>query len=169
MPKYRFKSVLHITAEDFRKMGVSAVSLDLDNTICLDGTMEFIEGLDGWLHTIQSAGIKITIVTNELYPRAKRVSKALGIPFISFAKKPLTRKLRLAAKRMGVSTSEMAIVGDQLFSDMKAANKCGAVAVLVDRMEGKTYYKKYYEMKRRKEAPVIAEFEKKYGYGVYDE
>lgn len=171
MPKYRFKKVTDITAEDLHKMGVKAVGLDVDNTICFDGTMNFTDGIFDWVGEILRGGFKITIITNDVNPRAGRIARALGLPYVSFAMKPITYKVKLAAKRMGVKTTEMAMVGDQLFSDMKAANRCGAVAVRVDPMDGDsgTHYKRYYAARRRREQPFIEEFEKNHGYGVYDE
>lgn len=169
MPKYRFKSVLDITVDDLRKMGASAVGLDIDNTICFDGTMDFIDGLSEWIEEITSSGIKMTVITNAINPRARNVANALGLPYVCFAKKPWAFKLKIAAKRMGVPVTEMAMLGDQLFADVKAANKCGAIAVRIDPLEGETRFKNYYAKRRRKEVPVIAEFEKNHGYGVYDE
>lgn len=70
---------------------------------------------------------------------------------------------------MGVDITEFAMIGDQLFADIKAANKCGAIGVRVDPLEGETRFKHYYAKRRRKEEPVLAEFQKNHGYGVYNE
>ena len=75
-------------------------------------------------------------------------------------------KIKKAAKKMGVDISEMAMLGDQLFADVKAANKCGAIAVRIDPMKGETRFPRYYAKRRAKEAPILAEFEKTHGYGV---
>ena len=163
---YRFKRVTDITPSDLEKMGVKAVGLDVDNTICFDGTMDFIEGIHEWIQNIKNAGIPIMIITNATNPRAGRVAKALSLPYVHLAKKPFSFKLKFAAKRMGVNINEMAMLGDQLFADIKAANKCGAVAVRIDPMQGETRFPRYYAKRRRKEAPIIAEFEKNHGYGV---
>lgn len=168
MPKYRYKSVLDITVSDLNKMGVKAIGLDIDNTICFDGTTDFFDGLDAWLAELQNAGIKITIITNAMKKRAEKVANALGLPFVALARKPRCRKLYVAAKNMGVDITEMAMIGDQLFADVEAANRCGAVGIRVDPMEGETRFKYYYARRRRKEAPVLAEFEKNHGYGVDD-
>ena len=106
------------------------------------------------------------IITNATNPRAGRVAKALSLPYVHLAKKPFSYKLRIAAKRMGVNVTEMAMLGDQLFADVKAANKCGAIAVRIDPMEGETRFPRYYAKRRRKEAPILKEFEKEHGYGV---
>lgn len=169
MPKYRFKSVIDITVGDFRKMGAKAVALDIDNTICYDGTSEFIDGLFDWIKKMRSAEIKLIIISNAGAKRAKKVADELNIPFVARAKKPKTDKMIKSANDLGVDITEMAMVGDQLLSDIKGANRCGAIAVRVDPIRPETRFKYHFAYRRRKEAPIIAEFEKLYGYGVYDE
>ena len=169
MPKYRFKSVLDISVEDLHKMGAKAVALDIDNTICNDGKENYIEGLEEWLKTVQDAGFKIMIISNAVGKRPKRVAQKLGLEHLSFARKPKAHKLLAGAEIMGVKITEMAMVGDQIFADVLAANRCGAIAVLVDALQGETRFPLFYANRRRKEKPVLAEFEKLHGYGVYDE
>ncbi len=169
IPKYRFKSVLDITVEDLHKMGAKAVALDIDNTICNDGKENCIEGLEDWLKMVQDAGFKIMIISNAVGKRPKRVAEKLGLMHLSFARKPKADKLLKGAELMGVKISEMAMVGDQIFADVLAANRCGAIAVLVDALKGETRFPLFYANRRRKEKPILAEFEKLHGYGVYDE
>lgn len=169
MPKYRFKSVLDITVEDLHKMGAKAVALDIDNTICNDGKENCIEGLEEWLAKVQSAGFKIMIISNAVGKRPVSVAEKLGLMHLSFARKPKAHKLLAGAEIMGVKITEMAMVGDQIFADVLAANRCGAIAVLVDALQGETRFPLFYANRRRKEKPVLAEFEKLHGYGVYDE
>lgn len=169
MPRYRFKSVLDITVSDLHKMGAKAIALDIDNTICNDGKDDCIEGLEEWLKNVQDAGIKVMIISNAVGKRPRRIAERLGLSVLSFARKPTTRKLIKGAKLMGVKTEEMAMIGDQLFADIKAANRCGAIPVLVDPLKGETRFEAYYAKRRRKEKPIIAEFEKLHRYGVYDE
>ena len=169
MPRYRFKNVLDITIEDLHKMGAKAIALDIDNTICNDGKENCIEGLEEWLAKVQDAGFKIMIISNAIGKRPRRVAEKLGLAHLSFARKPKAHKLVQGAKLMGVEINEMAMVGDQIFADIMAANNCGAIPVLVDALQGETRFPIFYANRRRKEKPIIEEFEKLHGYGVYDE
>lgn len=169
MPKYRYKSVLDITVEDLHKMGAKAVALDIDNTICNDGRTKYIDGLPEWLKSIKSAGFKVMIISNAIGKRPRKVAESLGLDFLSAAKKPKAHKLLAGAETMGVKIHEMAMVGDQIFADVLAANRCGAIAVLVDALEGETRFPIFYATRRRKAKPILAEFEKIHGYGYYDE
>ena len=168
IPKYRYKSVLDITIEDLQKMGAKAVALDIDNTICNDGKENCLPGLEEWIANVQNANIRVMILSNAMPWRPKSISKRLGIPYLSMARKPRPHKLLQAAEMMSINTNELAMVGDQLFADVMAANACGAIAIRVEPLEGETRFKKFYEKRRAKEAPVIAEFEKLHGFGYYD-
>ncbi|MEG1845842.1 MAG: YqeG family HAD IIIA-type phosphatase [Oscillospiraceae bacterium] len=169
IPKYRFKSVLDITVADLQKMGAKAVGLDIDNTIAFDGTTNFVEGIDDWIKMVTDASIPITIVSNSIKKRVSMIGKLINLPFIASSKKPMPNKLYKAAEMMNVDISEFAMIGDQLFADIMAANRAGAIAVRVDPMQGETRWARYYAWRRGREVPYIKEFEKNHGYGVYDD
>ncbi len=169
MPKYRFKSVLDITVDDLQKMGAKAVALDIDNTICNDGKSNCIDGIDQWISDVKNAGIKIMVISNAIGKRPRKVSESIGLAHLSAAKKPKPDKLVIGAQMMGVKIHEMAMIGDQIFADVMAANACGAIPVLVDALGGKTRFPIFYAIRRKKEKPVLEAFQKLHGYGVYDE
>lgn len=169
MPKYRFRSVLDITPEDLHKMGAKAVGLDIDNTLAPDGTLKFIDGAQEWIDSIRAAGFPITIISNGTIFRVGPIAKKFGLPFVSLSMKPYANGLHRAARRMHVDIRELAMLGDQLFSDVKAANRCGAIAVRIDPIPMKSLYPHYYAWKEKREEPILAEFEKMHGYGVYDD
>lgn len=170
MPKYRFKCILDVTPDDLKKMGAKAVGLDIDNTIAPDGTMNFIDGIRDWIKMIMDAGYPITIISNGTFIRVIPISKYLGgLPYVHMSFKPHPFGLKKAARRMGVDITELAMLGDQLFSDIKAANRCGAIAVRIDPLPAKSLYPHYYAWKEKREQPILREFEKLHGYGVYDD
>lgn len=169
MPKYRYHSVLDITVEDLKRMGAKAVALDIDNTICNDGKENCIDGLTEWIKKVQNAGIKLIIISNAIPPRPRNIANNLSLPYLCFARKPFAHKLRKGARMLGVEINELAMVGDQLFADIKAANRCGAIAIRVEPLKGETRFATYYAVRRKKEEAVIKEFEKLHGFGFYDE
>lgn len=170
MPKYRFKCILDVTADDLKKMGAKAVGLDIDNTLAPDGTFRYLDGIREWVDDIQAAGFPVMLISNGTLLRVVPVSRFLGgLPFVHLSCKPHPRALIKAARRMKVEITELAMLGDQLFSDIKAANRCGAIAVRIDPLPMKSLYPHYYEWKAKREKPVLEQFEKIHGYGVYDD
>ena len=133
-----------------------------------DGTFRYIDGIKEWIKLITDSGIPLMIISNGNYFRVRAVAKHLGsVPFIHLSRKPSPRSLIKAAKRMNIDIGEFAMLGDQLFSDIKAANRCGAIPVRIDPLEGKSLYPHYYKWKAKREAPYIKKFEAEHGYGVY--
>ena len=169
MPKYRFHSVLDVTPEDIRKMGARAIGLDIDNTIAPDGTFKFLKGVEHWLDTMRKAGIPVIIISNGTVFRVGPIAKKFGLPYVCVAAKPKPKGLLRAAAKLGVPIEKLAMLGDQIFSDIKAANRCGAIAVRIDPMPAKSLYPHYYAWKAKREENIIKEFEKLHGYGVYDD
>ena len=160
MPKYRFHSVLDVTPEDIRKMGARAIGLDIDNTIAPDGTFKFLKGVEHWLDTMRKAGIPVIIISNGTVFRVGPIAKKFGLPYVCVAAKPKPKGLLRAAAKLGVPIEKLAMLGDQIFSDIKAATRCGAIAVRIDPMPAKSLYPHYYAWKAKREEPIIKEFEK---------
>lgn len=166
MPRYRFRCILDVTPDDLKNMGAKAVGLDIDNVIAPDGTFRYIDGIKDWVKKILDAGYPITLISNGTLMRVMPVVKYLDLPFIHLSKKPSPRALIKAAKRMNIDITSLAMLGDQLFSDIKAANRCGAIPVRIDPLPEKSLYPHYYKWKAKREAPYLAEFEKEHGYGT---
>lgn len=162
MPKYRFKSVCDITTEDLKAMGVDGLLLDIDNTLIYDETLRPLPGVKDWLNTMHSAGIKTAIVSNAIPLRVIPVAKKLGIKYYIYsAKKPKPDGLIKASALLGLPIERLAMVGDQLRTDMLAANTAGAVAIFTDRARDEKIFKFYFKKARAGEAEFLQEFERR--------
>ena len=58
-------------------------------------------------------------------------------PYISFGMKPLKRGLNKAKKILGLKNEEIAVVGDQIFTDVIGANRNKMFSILVKPLETK--------------------------------
>lgn len=131
-PQYFFDKLPDITTDDLKKMGVKAIALDIDNTTAYDGEIILIPGVKAWVKKTARAGFPMMIVSNTYTLRAMIISKRLGgLPFIANAKKPNVKNILRAAEILGVKPSEMCLIGDQLFTDIRGANEAGAISVRV--------------------------------------
>lgn len=160
MPDYRFNRLTDITLEDIEKMGGKGVCLDVDNTTAYDCSEEFIPGVLDWIEDMKKKGLKMVVLSNALPKRAAWVSKALGLPCVKLALKPMPFGYFRAAKLMNIKCSEMVVIGDQLFTDIKGANNVGAVSVFVNPARPETRNVKIFESRRRREKPILEEFDR---------
>ena len=111
--------------------------LDVDNTL-IDYYRNMPEGIETWCKSLKQKGISFCIASNSnKKEKVEMVAKNLEIPYIYFAKKPLKTGLRRAASMMELEPAKVAVVGDQIFTDVLGANRTGMFSILVDPIEEK--------------------------------
>ena len=130
-PEYVFADVTHITPAFLARLGVTALVLDIDNTLTADRSQELPAEVAAWLDEMRAAGVRLTIVSNGTPKRVAPFAKKLGLDFVCWAAKPLTPGLIVARRRLGVKKRQMAMVGDQLYADRMAAALYGIPALMV--------------------------------------
>ena len=127
-PEYVFKDVTHITPEWLAAKGITALVLDIDNTLTADRSQELPEEVAAWLAAMRKAEVKLTIVSNGAEKRVRPFAEKLGLAYLYRAAKPLPFALMVAQHRMGVKHRQMAMVGDQLYADRMVAALYGIPA-----------------------------------------
>lgn len=161
-PKIYLKKVQEITYQMLQENGILGVILDVDNTL-IDYYKNMPEGVQKWCENLKKQGIKFCIASNSnKKEKVEMVANKLDIPYIYFAKKPLKRGLRKACAIMQIEPEKVAVVGDQIFTDILGANRTGMHSILVEPIEEKdifitlikrpieNYIKKKYEEKNKR-------------------
>lgn len=139
-PKLYIDNVKEITFEILQENGIKGLILDVDNTL-IDYYKNMPEGTIKWCEDLKNRGIRFCIASNSNKKgKVKEVSEKLNIPYIYFAKKPLKMGLNKAKNIMGLKNSEVAVVGDQIFTDVLGANRCKMVSILVNPIEEKDIF-----------------------------
>lgn len=130
-PTWMLKAVYQLTPEVLRQKGIKAVLVDLDNTLIAwnnpDGTPE----LKQWINEMKEAGILVMVVSNNKAERVYRAIKHLDLPYVSRAMKPFKKGFKEAQKKLNLQPDELLMVGDQLMTDIRGANRAGIRNVLV--------------------------------------
>ncbi len=159
-PCYRFHRVENISPEFLQSLGVKGILLDVDNTLSPHNAPDPEPPVMAWLESLAENGIEAVIVSNNSYKRVEPFAGKLGLRFISRGLKPLPTGFNRAQKMMGLSRKELAVVGDQLFTDMTGGNLAGIVTLLVDPIEpeGNIFFK----LKRKLERPLLKRFDRKH-------
>ena len=131
-PTFWLKSVLMIDENFLYEHNVSAMVLDMDNTLSMHGNPAAEEGISEWLDKMRELGIKMRVVSNNNTKRVEPLAEILGLPFTANGAKPLTFGVNRAVKAMGAKRSETLVIGDQIFTDVMAGNLAGIRTVLVE-------------------------------------
>ena len=161
VPDYIFEKTENITVEFLREKDVSTLALDVDNTLTIHGSMDVSASMHEWLNKMQNAGINIMIVSNNKFERVSPLAENLKLPYFSFSIKPLPNVFRKVCNYFNIEKKNLAVVGDQIFTDTIGGNLFGALTIMVEpiRSEGTLYFK----TKRAFEQPFIKRYYRKGG------
>ncbi|MBR5767990.1 MAG: YqeG family HAD IIIA-type phosphatase [Clostridia bacterium] len=158
-PDHRFRDVYEIDPEWLRGLGVRAVLLDIDNTLVTYDDPEPTEEASAWLDKLGRAGVAVAFVSNNDRERVERFNARLGFVAEWKAGKPLVRKSRRALSALGVTPCETAVIGDQIFTDIRSGKKLGVrVTILVEPIKDKLT--PFFRFKRLLERPIKYRYEK---------
>ena len=119
-----------------RKHQLEGLLIDIDNTLVpfsFEG--ELPETLE-WARMMRSAKIPMRIVSNAAPDRIERWSIKLEILAVGMigrgtGGKPLPRAFRKAVAELGLEAAQVAMVGDQVFTDVLGGNWAGCKTILV--------------------------------------
>lgn len=142
-PTWWLKSVLEIDEKFIRENHLRGFILDLDNTLSMHGSPAAEQGVCEWLEDMRRLGMKLTVLSNNTKKRVEPLAKELGLDFIAFGCKPLTVGISRALRRMRLSKKSVALVGDQIFTDILGGNLKRIPTILVEpfHMEDKISFK----------------------------
>lgn len=160
-PEYLFQDITHITPEFLRQQGIRALLLDVDNTLTAHGSQQLSQPVADWLEQMKAQGVRMVIVSNNLRRRVEPFARQLGLDYISMGCKPLPGGLARARHLLGVRRGQVALVGDQLFTDRLAGWLYGIRVLVVQPMTRDI--KKGILFRRKLEKPFIEKYFKQGG------
>lgn len=152
-PTWWLKNVLEIDENFIKTNHLRGFILDLDNTLSMHGSPAAEQGVTEWLAEMKKLGMKLIVVSNNTKKRVEPLAGELGLDFIAFGCKPLTMGITKALKKMNLPKNSVALVGDQIFTDIMGGNFKRMPTILVEpfQMEDKISFK----LKRKLENVVF--------------
>lgn len=136
-PKGYFKSAPEISLEYLKANNIKGLILDVDNTL-IDYYKNMSEYTIKWANELKQNGIKMCILSNSnKKEKVRDVAQKLELEYIYFGMKPLKRGFKKAKQMLGLKNSEIAVIGDQIFTDVIGANRMKMYSILVEPIEEK--------------------------------
>lgn len=159
-PKYYCDKVTDISVELLKKNNIHGVILDVDNTL-IDFDKNLLPGIENWGEILTQNNIKCIILSNSSkIEKVKTVAEKLKIDYIFFGTKPLKRGFLKAQKRLNLPSENLAVIGDQIFTDVLGANRCKMFSILVNPIAKKDIWMTRF--KRPLEELIIKKYLKKH-------
>lgn len=156
MPDMAEENIFSLDLDALLKKGIKGVILDIDNTLESHKTPKPSPKTLAFLNELNEKGFKVCLISNGKKERVELFNSDLGYFSMAKAGKPKKKGYLSAQKEMGLSESQVAMIGDQIFTDVFGAKRCGFFSVLVEPIEpienGFFYIKRFFEKKIRQKA-----------------
>jgi HAD superfamily phosphatase (TIGR01668 family) len=131
LPSFFAENLSDVDWAAVRSLGISTVYIDFDNTISLHGFSEFDEMARGVVSEILQAELTPVLFSNARAGRLEALLAGFPLEVVPTAKKPNPRALLADIEARHISPGEALVVGDQLLTDIAAANRAGVCSLLV--------------------------------------
>jgi HAD superfamily phosphatase (TIGR01668 family) len=132
----RFAPRLHdVPHEELEEAGIRGLIVDLDNTLVGYRDSELAQEHIEWVARAHDRGFRIVMLSNNFSTRVGTIAAQLNVRCIPNALKPLPFGFLRAVKDLRLSRREIAVVGDQLFTDVLGGKLCGLYTILTEPIE----------------------------------
>ena len=129
-PDAYMDSTYVIDFEKLYKEGIRGVIFDIDNTLVPHGAPADERAIRLFAR-LRSIGLDYCLISNNQLPRVKSFADAVQAKFVEDAHKPSRKNYLKAMKLMHVDLDSCIFVGDQIFTDVYGAKRCGMRTILV--------------------------------------
>lgn len=138
-PKRIVAVTYDIDAVYLKNLQLAGVIVDLDNTIIAWNSPTVPEATIDWVKQLQDANIQVCLLSNNHGPRVERIAKILHVSFVAKACKPRAQGFRQAVRSMNLLPGDVAVVGDQIYTDILGGNRIGCHTIWVTPLSTKEF------------------------------
>ncbi len=158
LPDIYQKSIYTIDYSKLLSRGIKCLLYDLDNTIVPGHNTEPPAKAKDLFTSLKQKGFKVIIFTNSPKIRLKNFQTAFGVDGVANARKPFPKKLKKLLKDYNYTENEVAIIGDQLMTDIKVGNAVGITTILINPISEKDFFvTKLNRLRERKKMNELSE------------
>jgi len=131
-PRQIAASLWSLDLEDLKGKGITAIILDLDNTLLPWGSNDIPAETLRWVDKAKKLGFKLCITSNGLTGRVQQIAATLDVPAVCKAVKPRKKPFQKALELLETCPGETAVAGDQLFTDILGGNRLSLYTILTN-------------------------------------
>ena len=155
-PDKYVNNVKEITIELLRENNIKGLILDVDNTL-IDYDKKMLDGAQDWCNNLKKQGIKMCILSNtNKLKKVKNTAEVLELEYLYFARKPNRRGFAKARELLNLEPQNIAVVGDQIFTDVLGGNRCKMYTILTKPVDTRDFW--YTRIKRPLERIILKKY-----------
>ncbi len=139
LPDIYQKSIYKINYEKLKNSGIKCLIFDLDNTIAPINMSKPNLRLINLFNKLKNMGFKCVILSNSGKKRVEPFKNGLAVDSGFSSRKPSNKKFIKVMNNYNYVADEIAMIGDQLLTDIYGANRIGITSILVNPMGEKDF------------------------------
>ena len=156
LPDIKLERITDISIQLLNKFDIKALLLDVDNTMSTHHGTVLTDGLTEWIAEMQQGGIKLCVLSNSKEKRVAPFAQRIGLPYISLGLKPLPTGYFRGVKRLQEKRKNVAIVGDQMFTDVLGGRAVGVKTILLTPIKPEDGWS--FKIRRKLEKKIIGKY-----------
>jgi len=140
LPNMYVSKCKYIPLMELKDKGIDTLLVDVDNTLIPLETNEPSDDVYCFMDKCKVVGIEVILVSNNVKSRVSYLANKCGWKYYSFALKPFPFIFMHIMKKHELRHDKIAIVGDQLFTDVLGGNSLNIFTILCKpiKLEDKT-------------------------------
>ncbi|ACB85310.1 YqeG family HAD IIIA-type phosphatase [Natranaerobius thermophilus] len=138
-PDLYLESIYNLDFDKLANKGIQGIITDLDNTLIAWKDEELTDYLNNWFQEAKSKKLEMCIVSNNQNSRVHKFAEKVGLPAIPNANKPRKKAFKKALQELELPPEKVAVVGDQVFTDVLGGNRMGMFTILVVPIDEKEF------------------------------
>ena len=139
LPEYYTADVRTLDYQAFYDAGYRVLLFDLDNTLLPWNVYDADEDTIAFGKKLEEMGFKVAIVSNNNGDRVRRIARAMELPYVPKALKPLPMGFKKGVELFGLPKKQVLILGDQFYTDMFGGFFAGITRVYVEPLSASAY------------------------------
>lgn len=132
IPDVYQKSIYTIDYQKLKSSGIHCLLFDLDNTLVPASVKVPNKKIKDFFEELKQQGFQLIVFSNSPKKRVKAFADQLAVGYVSSAMKPFKGKFQRVMKQYHYEESEVAMIGDQMLTDVLGGNSVGITTILVN-------------------------------------
>ncbi|MEN1759274.1 YqeG family HAD IIIA-type phosphatase [Anoxynatronum sibiricum] len=139
-PNLWVDNLQEIPLQQLQSIGIKGLMIDIDNTLVAWDQSEPAQEVRQWVTRARTLGFQVVLVSNNHSLRVDEMQAFFMVHGFSKAKKPTLGTLKKAIRLMGFPRQQVAMIGDQIFTDVLGGNRLGVYTILVTPIKSKEFW-----------------------------
>lgn len=139
-PDMRVERIQDIDLPLLWNQGIRGLIFDLDNTITPWHQYAANDEIIRWFEQVRQYGFQACILSNSGEAKTAQVSEWLDVPVLSDSRKPRAYGFRRAGRLLQLPPRHLAMIGDQIFTDIWGGNRAGLFTILTEKLADEEFW-----------------------------